>query len=309
MVVPVRSLRCIGCVALILLAASAATAQIEDQLSAYTGDNAEGYLSPLATAIGANLNSGVWKSAYIPLEDGFHLCFETCVMGLFFDDELRTFKAVTEEGFSPETTTDAPTIIGGGDAVIVPGDGGSSFAFPGGFDVNSFVLAAPQIRIGAFRGTEALIRGIPSVPIGDIEDTEFGSFSFWGLGVHHSISQYLAPDFPVDLAAGLFYQKITLGDDLIDATAFQVSAQASKRYPVGFAIVEPYAGLSVDMFSMDVTYESDAAGGVDIDLSFESDTTLDLTLGLNLIAAFFSLNGEYSIAAQNSFAFGFGLGF
>ena len=131
-------------------------------------------------------------------------------------------------------------------------------------------------------------------------------FAFWGLGAHHSISQYMAPVFPVDLAAGIFYQKIQLGDDFIDASAFQVSAQASKRYPVGFAIVEPYAGLSVDMFSMDVTYEKD---DLDIDLAFETDTTLDLTLGVNLIAAFFSLNGEYSIASQNSFAFGFGLGF
>ena len=306
MVVPVRSLRCIGCVALILLAASAATAQIEDQLSAYTGDNAEGYLSPLATAIGASLNSGVWKSAYIPLEDGFHLCFETRVMGLFFDDELRTFRAITEEGFSPETTADAPTIVGGGEAVIVPGDGGSSFAFPGGFNVNSFVFAAPQIRVGAFRGTEVMFRGIGSIEMDDA-DTEIGSkIAFWGLGAHHSISQYMAPDFPVDLAAGIFYQKIQLGDDFIDASAFQVSAQASKRYPVGFAIVEPYAGLSVDMFSMDVTYEKD---DLDIDLAFETDTTLDLTLGVNLIAAFFSLNGEYSIASQNSFAFGFGLGF
>ena len=141
----------------------------------------------------------------------------------------------------------------------------------------------------------------------DLEgDTESSTISFWGLGAHHSISQYMAPDFPVDLAAGIFYQKIALGDDLIDASAFQVSAQASKRYPVGFAIVEPYAGLSVDMFSMDVTYEKD---DLDIDLAFETDTTLDLTLGVNLIAAFFSLNGEYSIASQNSFAFGFGLGF
>lgn len=304
MVVPVRSLRCIGCVALVLLAASAATAQVEDQLSAYTGDNAEGYLSPLATAIGADLNTGVWKSAYIPLEDGFHFCFETRVMGLFFDDELRTFMATTEEGFSPETTTDAPTVIGGGEAVIVPGDGGSSFAFPGGFDANSFVLAAPQIRIGAFKGTEVMLRGIPTKV--ELGDTEIGNASFWGLGVHHSISQYMGPDFPVELAAGLFYQKITLGDDLIDATAFQVSVQAGKRYPAGFAVIEPYAGLSVDMFSMDVVYEKD---DVDIDLAFESDTTLDLTVGLNLTAAFFNLNGEYSIASQNSFAFGFGLGF
>lgn len=302
---PVRCLRSVSCVALVLLAASAASAQIEDQLSTYTGDNAEGYLSPLATAIGAGLNSGVWKSAYIPPDGGFHIHLETHVAGLFFDDELRTFSAVTEEGFSPETTTnDAPTVVGSGEALIISGDGGSSFAFPGGFDVNSFVLAAPQVRVGAFRGTEVMFRGIGSV---DLEgDTELSTVSFWGIGVHHSISQYLGPVFPVDLAAGVFYQKIALGEDLIDASAFQVSAQVGKRLPVGFAVIEPYAGLSVDTFSMDVVYEKD---DVDIDLSFDTETTLDLTVGLNLTSAFFTLNGEYSIASQNSFVFGFGLGF
>ena len=306
MVGPVRWFRFLGCAALVLLAASAATAQIEDQLSAYTGDNAEGYLSPLATAIGAGLNSSVWKSAYIPLEDGFHMSFETHVVGLFFDDELRTFMAVTEEGFSPETTAEAPTVVGSGEALIVTGDGGSSFAFPGGFDVNSFALAAPQIRVGAFRGTEVMFRGIGSFELEEA-DTELGrKVAFWGLGAHHSISQYMGPDFPVDLAAGVFYQKIQLGDDFIDASAFQVSAQVSKRYMKGVFMAEPWAGLSVDMFSMDVTYESDE---VDIDLAFDTDTTADLTLGVNLAAGFFNLNGEYSIASQNSFAFGFGMGF
>ena len=308
MVSKVRCLRCVGCVALMLLAASAASGQIEDQLSAYTGDNAEGYLSPLATAIGACLNSSVWRSAYVPTEDGFHVSFETCVMGLFFDDELRTFTAVTEEGFSPATSTDdAPTVIGSGEVLIIQGDGGSSHPFPGGFDVNSFAFVAPQIRVGAFRGTEVMFRGIGSIEMDDDPDTELGGkIAFWGLGARHSISQYMAPDFPVDLAAGVFYQKIQLGDDFIDASAFQVSAQVGKRFPAAFAVVEPYAGLSVDMFSMGVTYESDE---VDIDLAFETDTTLDLTLGLNLTAAFFTLNGEYSIASQNSFAFGFGFGF
>ena len=307
MVGPVRSVRSIGCVLLVLLVASAASAQIADQLSAYTGDNAEGYLSPLATAIGACLNTSVWKSAYVPVEDGFHMSFEACAMGLFFDDELRTFTAVTEPGFSPATSIDnAPTVIGSGTAVIVSGDAGSTFPFPGGFDANSFAFGAPQIRVGAFRGTEVMFRGIGSFELDDA-DTELGSkVAFWGLGAHHNISQYMGPDFPVDLAAGIFYQKLQLGDDFIDASAFQLSAQVGKRYVKGAFMAEPYAGLAVDMFSMDVKYAKD---DVDIDLSFETDTTLDLTLGVNLTAAFFTLNGEYSIASQNSFAFGFGLGF
>lgn len=302
MVAPVRLLRAVGCAALLLLLASTAAAQIEDQVSAYTGDNAKSYLEPLSEAIGADLTSAVWTSAYIPLEDGFHLSFETRVVGLIFNDDMRTFIATSEAGFSPETTQEASTVIGDGDAIVVAGDEGTSFAFPGGFDVNSFTLAVPQIRIGAYKGTEVLLRGFAM----NSDDIEVGDFSLFGFGVHHSISQYMGPGFPVDLAAGVFYQKLTIGDDLMDATAYSFGVQASRRYPAGFAIVEPYASLAVDMFSMDVSYAGESQT---VNLEYDTDTSLDFTVGLNLHAAFFSLNGEYSISGQNTFAFGFGLGF
>jgi len=124
--------------------------------------------------------------------------------------------------------------------------------------------------------------------------------------VHHSISQYLAPDFPMDLAAGVFYQKLTVGDDLMDATAYSFGVQASRRYPAGFAIVEPYASLAVDMFSMDVSYMGESQT---VSFEYDTDTSVDFTVGLNLHASFLHLNGEYSISGQNTFAFGLGLGF
>jgi hypothetical protein len=289
------------CVALLAIATTAA-AQIEDQVSAYTGDNAKSYLEPLSTAIGADLTSAIWTSGYIPAEDGFHLSFETRVVGLIFSDDMRTFTATTEAGFTPETEQEAPTVIGDGDAIVIPGDEGTSFAFPGGFDVNSFALAVPQVRIGAYKGTEMLIRYF-AVNTGDLE---VGDVTLYGFGVHHSISQYLAPDFPVDLAAGIFYQKLKIGDDLMDATAYSFGVQASKRYPAGFAMFEPYASLSVDMFSNDVSYMGETQT---ISLEYETDTSVDFTVGVNLHAGFLSLNGEYSISGQNTFAFGFGLGF
>nr|MCK4408798.1 hypothetical protein [Candidatus Eisenbacteria bacterium] len=68
MVARTRSLAALGCAVLVLLAAVPVSAQIGDQISAYSGANAEGYLEPLALAIGANLNSGLFHSAHIPLE-------------------------------------------------------------------------------------------------------------------------------------------------------------------------------------------------------------------------------------------------
>ena len=301
-----RYLVALGCAVLVLLAAVPVSAQIEDQLSAYSGANAEGYLEPLALAIGANLNSGLFHSAYIPIE-GFHISLETPIMGVIFNDEDRTFTASTESGFEPldpdDSTVEASTVIGDGLAVIVDGVAGTAFAFPGGFGLNSFALAVPQLRVGSVKGTEALVRYIAI----DTGEVEVGQISLWGLGVRHNISQYMGPAAPVDIAAGFMYQKFELGDALIDATAFTFGAQVSKRFPSGFAVIEPYAGLSYDFFQMDVAYTAEDEEPVE--LSFDSRSTVHMTVGLHAQAAVVSFYGEYSLAAQSGFAFGMSFGF
>ncbi len=301
MVARTGSLAVLGCVALVLLASVPASAQIEDAISAYTGDNAEGYLEPLAQAIGANLNSGLFHSARIP-EGGLHVSLELGLMAVLFSDDDATFMATTEMGFSPETTVEAPTVVGSGNVVIVDGDGGTAFAFPGGFDLASFALAAPQIRIGSYKGTEALIRYM----VFDTGDVEIGDVDLQGYGLRHSISQYF-PGLPVDIAAGIMYQRFKLGGDLIDATSFSFGAQASMRIPLLFAAIEPYAGLSLDTFQMDVAYEDGDANSML--LEFDSSSTAHLTLGLHARVTVVSLYGEYNVASQSGFAFGMAFGF
>ena len=124
---------------------------------------------------------------------------------------------------------------------MIPTTTPPGIAYAPGFDINSFALAVPQVRIGAYKGTEAVIRYIAL----DVGDVELGSVSLIGVGGRHSISQCMDPDFPVDIAAGLFWQKFTLGDELIDATAMTFGVQAGKRFPSGFAVIEPYCALSV----------------------------------------------------------------
>ena len=301
MVARTRSLAALGCVVLVLLASIPASAQIEDAMSAYTGANAEGYLEPLAQAIGADLNSALFHSAHIP-EGGLHVSLEVGMMAVLFSDDDETFMATTEMGFSPETTVEAPTVVGPGGAIIVPGDGGTAFPFPGGFSLASLALAAPQLRIGSFRGTEAVIRYM----VFNTGEVEIGDFDLQGYGLRHSISQYL-PGLPVDIAAGIMYQRFKLGDDLIDATAFSFGAQASMSFPLVFAVVEPYAGLSMDTFQMDVEYDDE--DGDPVSVEFDSRSTAHLTLGLHAQVTVVSLYGEYNIAEQSGFAVGMGFGF
>jgi hypothetical protein len=302
-------------IVLLLCLAPPLSAQIEDQLSAYTGKNATGYLQPFSSAFGADLNSGIFRTASIPkMRPKIRL--ELQVMSVIFGDDDGTFRAVTERGFTPETYAYAPTVVGSGKALIVEGDGGTAFAFPGGFDLNSFALAAPQLRAGGLFGTELILRYFAidikgSQDSEDSKSSELGKISLFGIGLKHSISQYLPPGIPVDLSAGFFWQSFGLGenkegDKLISSRAFSVGVQASKKVAMFF---EPYTGVSYDTHSMSVAYESEATGSTTaIDIDFEKETTLHLTLGLALELPVIKAFAEYNIAGMNSFVLGLGFG-
>lgn len=298
---------CAVLVCMLLCVAVPASAQLNDQLSAYTGDNAEGYLEPLANAFGAALNDGYFYSAAIP-RSSLRISLEFPVMGVIFGSDDRTFRATTEGGFSPPTTADAPTIVGTGDAAIVTGDGGTSYAFPGGLDLNSFGLVVPQLRVGGVLGTEAVIRWFA---FDANTDSELGKISLFGLGLRHSVSQYF-PAMPLEVAAGFMWQTFsvgenTSGDDLISTDALTFGVQASKPIEAGLFMLEPFAGLSFDTFSMNVKYESDVTAET-IDLDFERNNTVHLTLGAGLSLPVVHVHGAWNFASQNSFDFGIGLG-
>ena len=290
--------------ALSILLSTAAFAEdgaVQNQISVYTGDNAVGYLQPLANAFGAALNSSFGYTAYIP-RSSFHISLEAPVMGVFFEDADRTFEATTESGFQPTTTTAVPTVVGPGEAVIVPGTGGATFAFPGGLDLNSFGLVVPQVRVSALAGTEAVIRWIAF----ESGDADVGKIDLFGIGGRHSISQYMGETPPVDLAVGVLWQTFDVGDNFVSTDALAIQLQASKRAPIGFMTLEPYTALGWEKLDADVTY--DGPGGVPEDITLEGSNDIRFTLGagLNFVAG--QVWADYSFASVNNFSFGLALG-
>ncbi|MEJ2720600.1 MAG: hypothetical protein P8181_05600 [bacterium] len=224
-------------------------------------------------------------------------------MSVLFSDEDRTFRAVTEEGFYPEQTADAPTVVGQREAVLVKGEGGTKYAFPGGFDQGSLSLVVPQLRIGSIYGTEALIRFALYYTGGAGVSTP----TLYGFGARHSVSQHLGESFPIDMAVSAFWQRFSVGDsersdDLVTCDALTVGLQISKKY----GAFEPYSGVSYESFSSRVYYEGDSPDDV-IDLSFDSNDHVRLTLGAALNLAFISTYGEYNFGGQNSISVGLAL--
>lgn len=298
-----RLSKAVGLSVLILLPATPVFAQLADQLASYTGRNASGYFEPLIDAFAGDLYAGMYHTARVP-KDGLHVSLEMVVMSARFSDGDKTFMATTESGFRPEQSVEAPTVVGSRRAVRVEGDSGTSFAFPGGFDLNSFEFAIPQLRLGSIRGTEATIR-FGLIRLGD---SEFGDMTLYGFGARHSVSQYFG-ELPVEIAAGAFWQHFTLGEnerggDLVSAEAWTVGIQASRC----FAWLEPYVGIAYDDFGLDLSYEGDSPDDT-IQMSLESEEHYHVTFGLSVNVMFAAVHGEYSIGGQEVFALGLAVGF
>lgn len=272
-------------------------ADIDELLSRYTGENGKGYIQPLVTGFGAGLNSGLYNSARVK-RFGLHFQVETRFVLMLYSDAQKTFKAKTGGHFYPPAQVDAPTIVGNGDGVVVTGDGGTKYHFPGGLEISALYLACPQVTVGSLFGTEGTIRFI-AIPLGE----DLGRMLLWGVGAKHSLSQYM-PLSPVDLAVGSFYQKFTLGD-IMRASLISVYVAASKSLP----FITFYGGLGYESCKMHVEYTFEME---DIHRLIEFDSTgknrFRTTLGIGLRLFVANLNADLSLGRQTVVSIGLGFG-
>jgi hypothetical protein len=290
--------RAVLAVLVTFLAAGPAFAQLEANLSSLTEENAEGYLSPLPAALSATLNSGIFRSGDVPLT-GLTFTLDIKAIVASFGDDEQTYTTADVPGFG---TTEAPTVIGStAGAVNTGGPGGAAITYPGGFDMEHFPLAVPQLTVGSLAGTRAMIRWIPSIDMGD---SDIGEISFFGIGGQHSVSQYF-PGLPVDMAAGIMYQKLDLGD-VVNVSALALNVTGSKKFGVAVSI-EPYVGLGIDSLKMDAEYDNQALG-IPIDVDFDRENDIHMTLGTSVNFPGVKLHGELTNAALNCWAVGLSFG-
>jgi hypothetical protein len=214
-----KFVRAFAIVALIAVGSTApARAQLTETLGALTEDNAKGYLSPLPKALSATLNAGLFQSGYVK-KNGFSLSLGVKVMGIEFSDDDRTYTPVDPPGFSSTAAVRPRPSSVALNSVAQPGQGGTTLYHPGGLDSDNFALAMPQLEIGTVMGTRAVVRWISL----DVSDSDFGKFDVLGIGAQHSLSQYMSPEFPVDLAlSARSGSEFQIDDDLIDAKSLHI---------------------------------------------------------------------------------------
>lgn len=281
------------------LLSTAAQAQLEESINRYTGKNAEGFVKPLVSALGSNFNRGWYHSADLT-RGRIYFYIGANAMAAYTSDDDRIYTATTEDSFTPVQSAEAPTIVGSTEATAVGGEAGTQYVFPAGLNLDAILFATPQLTVGGFAGTEATLRFFTM----SRNDADFGKVDLLGLGIRHSISQYF-PSLPIALTGGVFYQKLSVGSDLLDMRSLHVGLQASKK----FSLLTVYGGVGIESSNAKIDYQSKDDPGTKVSINVDGDNGFQMTAGASVKLAIISLYSDLSIGARRVLALGLGFEF
>jgi hypothetical protein len=164
----------------------------------------QAYIAPYANAFGSGLSGGWYNTAKPHKLGGFDITLSTSVgivptsAQTFDASKIGLSSSITGAGIS--STVAGPDKSGPLMSYSVGGVTLASFNAPKGIDWRYIPVPTAQVGIGLPLGTELKFRFIPKVKINK------GDVSLWGVGLLHSIMQYLPghelTPFDVSLFAG-----------------------------------------------------------------------------------------------------------
>jgi hypothetical protein len=248
----VHRLCVIGLFTVPLLVPPAAVAQndLEKVLEQQGRETVIGYIQPAADLFGASMNSGFFGAASAT-RSGLSFALELVAIGALVRDAQRTYTAATPTGYTPQQVETATLFGGQGATVSSQFSSALTYRFSDGLiDASIVPYPAAQLRVGGIAGTQAVVRYIPEIALGDQE--EIPSVKLFGIGVAHSISQYLGP-LPAEIAGLFSYTTFQLGD-YIDVQGIVVGGQASRT----LSVLTLFGGASWERTQLDLSYTSTA---------------------------------------------------
>jgi hypothetical protein len=201
-------------VVFMILMSSVTFAQINnvDFLRAGASDGSkivQAYVAPWANAFGAGLNGSWYNTAKPHKLGGFDIT--TAINIGFVPTSAGTFnfldlglQSFTIGGANTSPTISGPTTAGPTLTKTVSGVTVASFALPPGTNWKMIPVPTAQIGVGLPMGTELKFRYIPRLNIKN------GDISLWGVGLMHSIMQYIPGNkmIPVDVSLFGGYTKL-----------------------------------------------------------------------------------------------------
>jgi len=276
---------------ILILAAKPSFTQVDDKFSILDENEVKKFGKPLVTALGIGMNTGAFHTAKISKLFGFSIGVQT--MMIFIPDDQKTFTPSLPSGYVSANGVEETATIFGDKGGVYSGPNGM-ITYPNGITETSLPLVFPQATVSLL-GTELLLRYVPL----KIEDK---SITLFGVGVKHSISQYI-PLVPLDFAVQILYNKFDV-EDLISSSHLAFSAQASKT----FGLFTAYGGLQYESskLTFDYTIKGDPSSGNPllqkdrkISAEVEGDNSVRLTVGGAVSLAFLVINVDYSLGSQS----------
>lgn len=264
---------------------------------------AEGYAQPLGNMFSAIFNSSQYHTAAV---GGLHVYASVQVLGALVPESDKTFSptfVLPLAGHNiPRHFDNVPTILGGQttayliDTVL---DGQQyQIPLPPGIDQKFIPLVVPHIEIGTFLNTEVILRGIPSIQT----NSKIGSVSFYGLGLRHSLSNYV-PFSPIDVSVQIMYQHLGAGD-VASMNAWNAAALASFSLP-GITV---YGGLQAEKAAVSLHYTvNDPSIAQPVNLTFNSTNNMRVTIGATLKLWLLYINAQGTFAQYPTAGVGVGL--
>ena len=200
-------------VSAILILGSVSYSQVDnfDFLSAGAADGAkiiQAYMAPWANAFGAGLNGSWYNTAKPHKLGGFDITVGLNVGMVPESDgtfDVGDLDLTTLDGSGTSSTVSGPNTNGPQLTKTVSGVQLTTFNLPPGTAWRYIPVPTAQVGIGLPLGTELKVRYMPKLTIKD------GDVSLWGVGLMHSIMQYIPGNkmLPVDVSLFGGYTKLT----------------------------------------------------------------------------------------------------
>lgn len=292
-------------------------------------ENARRYARPIGSGLGAAMSRGWFSSARPTGEFGVQLGVR--VVGGIVPPEDERFRPVLPSSVEvPELGRSFDDPYGSSEAVLTPTAAGAgagaqlapqgefrealvatgrdledfTIRFPRGYNVPAVPMVVLQGSLGLPGGTELTGRWLPGVEI----DADVGRLRSVGVGVLHSVSQWIPASLPVDVALGGGLQSFEVGDYL-SADSRHATLVVSRT----LSDLTLFASGAAEATDYEVTYTVEnallAESGVEVAFEDEADNTTALTAGLRLELHFVRLDASYSVSDYDALRAGLGVGF
>ncbi len=315
----------------LLLPGSALAQSVEEALGTLAQENARLYLEPVTRGFGHALSSTFFEGA----QSRGLLSFNVGVRAAAAlpPERANTFRPVlpaqvhlnvrgTQESFQDPYTAsgnaESPTASGRGPGLVAvpqgqlleaieetPGADPEDYhlRFPDGLDIPAVPFVVLEGNLGVGLSTELNLRVIPSLEISD----ELGAMEALGVGIRHSLSDWIMLPTPVDVAVTGGVQSFSAGNYL-SASGRSVGVAVGRS--LGAVSVFAEGGVHTASLTVNYELENEALGVEGQRTRFSADTGASgrLAAGVHLQLALLSVSGQFAAGDYNSVSIRAGLG-